>query len=179
MDKVAANNHFVAMRKEVKKAKSMVAGNIIRKITKLRKELEKQQDESQADRLGKKIEKLLNDVKSLKEIDTYEISKKATLQPDSDYWNRVISDCKALNEDVLTAKVISKNNVRNRVLKFLSDNKDYSEWLDEYIEFREKKKKIISGDSRKPLRGAKKFRTKENRKNREKLSRSSRPEDDQ
>lgn len=142
MDKIAANNHFVTLRKEVKKAKAMVCGNLIRKITKLRKEEEKLEDEKLIAKIQGKIANILNEIKLIKTIDSYLVAKNATLRPDPSQWDKVISDCKVTVEERAMARLIVKNNVQKQVLKFRGDHKDCDEWLNEYIEFREKKREL-------------------------------------
>lgn len=144
MDKIAANNHFVTLRKELKKAKAMVTGNLVRKINKLKQDKEEINDEEQIKKVDNKIERIHDEIKLLKTIDSYEIAKKATRNTDLVYWNKLISDSKAKTEDILTARVITKNNVQKQVAKFRNDHKDYDEWLNEYIEYREKKRELIS-----------------------------------
>lgn len=142
MDKIAANNHFVAMRKEIKKAKAMVSGNLIRKINKLKQEKDKLEDELQKSKIDDKVDRILNEIKLLKIIDSYEISKHATVRPDPKEWNKVINDSKATPEQILEARIITKNNVQKCIMKFRSDCIDCDEWLNEYIEYREKKRDL-------------------------------------
>lgn len=142
MDKIAANNHFVVLRKEIKKAKAMVSGNLIRKINKHKQDKEKVLDEEQVNKIDNKIEHILGQIKLLKTLDSYEIAKKATLNTDINHWNKVVSDSKAKSEDTLIARVIIKNNVQKQVAKFRDDYKDCDEWLNEYIEYRERKKEL-------------------------------------
>lgn len=142
MDKIAANNHFVLLRKEVKKAKAMVSGNLIRKVNKLKEEKSKLEDETQIKKIDDKIEGLLEELRQLKTLDTYIVGKLATLKPDPKHWDKTICDSKATHEERCIARVISKNNIKKQVAKFRSDHKDCDEWINEYIEFREKKKEI-------------------------------------
>lgn len=142
MDKIATNNYIVALRKEVKNAKNMVAGNLIRKINKLKQEKEKTEDEAQQKKLDDKIENIYSETKLIKTLDVYPICKKVTLKPDTKYWNNVIGDTKSTAEDRLSARIICKNNVQKRVANFRNDHKDCDEWLEEYFEFREKKKEL-------------------------------------
>ena len=51
MDKMAANNYLTKLRKEIKKAKAMVGGNLTRKIKELNKEKEKVEQEATTRRL--------------------------------------------------------------------------------------------------------------------------------
>lgn len=147
MDKIAANNHFVSMQKEIKKAKAMVSGNLIRRINKLKEDRDRHpDDENHVSKVNGKIDKILTDVKLLKKIDPYLIAKSATLKPDHNHWDRLMNDCNASAEDVLIAKVICKNNISKQVNKFRNDHKDCDEWLNEYIEYREKKKEILKQD---------------------------------
>lgn len=142
MDKVAANNHFVSMRKEVKKAKAMVAQKLIRKISKLKQEREKATDDSDKQRIESKIAKVLSDTKLLKQLDPYNISKQATLKPGADVWTRVLDASQSTGEERLIARVICKNNIQKRVKTFREENQDLDEWINEYIEYREKKREI-------------------------------------
>lgn len=162
MDKIAANNHFVTLKKEIKKAKAMVSGNLVRKINKLKQDKEKIEVEEQIKKMDSKIEHVHNEIKLLKTIDSYAIAKKATCNIDLVFWNKLISDSKAKSEDILTARVITKNNVQKQVAKFRNDHKDCDEWLSEYIEYREKKRELISSTRRsfKPDKSKKAFGTK-------------------
>lgn len=145
MDKIAANNHFVNMRKEIKKAKAFVAKNLIGKIREIKKEKEKLTDcdDTKIVKLDNKIETILNEIKLIKSLDLYSIAKQATLKPDRDLWKKMIGDSKATTEERLTARVIAKKNILDKVDQFRSNYKDCDEWLNEYIEYREKKKSII------------------------------------
>lgn len=147
MDKVAANNHFVSMRKEVKKAKAMVAQKLIRKISKLKQEKEKATDDAEKQKIDSKIEKVYGETKIVKVLDSYNISKQATLKPGADVWNKVV-DTSQSSEERLIALVICKNNIQRRVKTFREDNKDLDEWINEYIEYREKKREIKEGTGR-------------------------------
>lgn len=149
MDKIAANNYFVSLQKEVKKAKAMVSGNLIRKISKLEEEKAKAKDDDSTNKIKAKIEHIVNDIKLLKTLDLYQIAKQATLQPDRNVWQKMIGDSKAAASDILTARVICKNNVLKQVSKFRDDYKECDEWLPEYIEYREKKKEIVEPSSKK------------------------------
>lgn len=159
MDKIATNNFIVVLRKDVKNAKAMVAGNLVRKIKEIRKASEKEgvkdEDASKKNQVVEKINKVHSDIKQLKELDTYQICKKAIIKHDADHWKRMISDSKASKEDILTARVISKGKVQKEVAKFRSDHPDCDEWLEEYFEFREKKRQLTEAEINK--RKQKKF----------------------
>lgn len=142
MDKIAANSHFVSLRKEVKKAKAMVAGNLIRKINKLKQEKDKLSDEDQQKKSDDKIDKIHTETKLLKTLDSYLICKKATVNPDKKFWNDIISNTKSTAEERLIARIICKNNIQKQVAKFRSDHKECDEWLTEYLEYRDKKKEL-------------------------------------
>lgn len=143
MDKIAANNHFVTMNKEIKKAKAMVAGNLIRKINKLKSEKEKfHEDKARIEKIDKKVENILADTKRLKHLDSQEIAKLATLKPEIKLWNKIVEDSKVNAENRLIARVITKNNVQKQVSKFRNDHKDCDEWINEYIEYKEKKRQL-------------------------------------
>lgn len=141
MDKIAANNHFVDMMKEVKNAKAMVAGNLMRKMKNLKADLETNDDLTKS-KITNKVDQLYEDSKRLKHIDNYVIAKRATLQSDKGYWSKVLSDSKSSSQDRLTARIILKNNIQRRISQFKNENKDCDEWLEEYIEYREKKKDL-------------------------------------
>lgn len=161
MDKIAANNHFVTMRKEIKKAKAMVSGNLIRKINKLKQEKEKLEDEAQK-KIDDKIDKVLKEIKLLKTIDAYEAAKHGTIRPDPKIWEKVICDSKATAEQILEARILTKNNVQKCITKFRSDCKDCDEWFSEYIEYREKKRELT--EATKPFkRKEKKSKNEKNR----------------
>lgn len=159
MDKKAANNHLVLLQKEVKNAKNMVGGNLIRKIQELKKVKEKNdQDPEIASKMDVKIDKIYSEIKLLKTLDNYEISKQATLIPDKSNWQKTICDSLATTEQRLMGRVILKNKVQKLVDKFRSEHKDCDEWINEYIEFREKKKEIESGSTAKPKKFSKSSR---------------------
>lgn len=143
MDKIAANNHFVALKKEIKKAKAMVSGNLIRKISKNKLEKEKIEDDEMRKKIDNKNSTILDDIKLIKTLDSYKIAKLATLKPDPKAWDKLISDSKATPEMRLIARIICKNNVQKRVAQFRSDNPECDEWLEEYIEYREKKRQLV------------------------------------
>lgn len=140
MDKIAANNLIVSLRKEIKKAKSMVAGNLIRKINSLKTELQSIKDQAQIEKVNNKIIHISHEVKLLKTLDNYEISKKALLIPDVKIWAKTIGDSKASPEDRLIGRVVQKNAVQKLVSGFVNDHKEYMEWFNEYLEYRDKKK---------------------------------------
>lgn len=119
----------------------MVAGNLIRKINKLKQEKEKAPDDDKK-KIDEKIEKIYSETKLLKTLDPYPICKKVTLKPSTKYWNDVISNTKSTSEDRLSARIMCKNNVQKQVAKFKTDHKDCDEWLEEYFEYREKKKEL-------------------------------------
>lgn len=143
MDKIAANNHLVQMRKEIKKAKAMVSGNLIRKMAKLKKEKERTEDEKHVSKIDDKIERIFSETRLIKSLDADQISKRVTLKPDAKYWNDVIDNSKSTDEERLQARIISKNNIWKQVSKFREENKECDEWLEEYFEYREKKKDIV------------------------------------
>lgn len=116
----------------------MVAGNLIRKMRKLKLELESTTDQHQIDKLNRKIDQMHKEIKVLKMLDNYEISKKAILAPDVKKWKKMICDTKI--EDHLTAMVILKNAVQRHISKFVSEHENYMEWFNEYLELRDKKK---------------------------------------
>lgn len=142
MDKLAANNHFVVMKKEIKKAKSMVSGNLIRKIRELKESKQKVKDQNLEKKLDSKIENVLNQIKVLKSLDPYSVAKQATLKPDIKMWTKLIEDAKVTTEERLIARVIAKNNIQKQVNKFRQENQ-CDEWINEYIEYREKKKELL------------------------------------
>jgi hypothetical protein len=142
MDKIAANNLIVDLRTDIKAAKAMVAGNFARKIKELKKAMEKNDDSVKREKAEKKIEKLHRDIKLLKTIDPYLISKNAILKPDPKHWTNVIGDSKASEETILMARVISKGRIQKKVAEFRSGHKDCDEWLEEYFEYREKKRTL-------------------------------------
>lgn len=143
MDKRAANDHLVALQKDIKSAKAMVAGNLIRKVKKLKEEKETLAGDSEKVRkIDTKVERTLEEVKLLKSLDSYTIAKQATLQSEPKHWKKLIDNEKASMEDRLTALVATKTKVNNRVAQFRSDNKDCDEWLTEYFEFREGSKEL-------------------------------------
>lgn len=145
MDKIAVNNFIVTLKKDVKAAKAMVAGNLTRKIGLLKKELEtKKDDDVQTSKIESKIEKVHSDIKLLKTIDTYDISKDALMKPDPKHWNGIISNSKVSPKECLKARVICKTRVQKQVQQFRSQNIDCDEWLEEYFEFREKKRELIT-----------------------------------
>lgn len=136
----------------------MVAGNFVRKLNKHKQDKIKIGDEEQIKKIDAKIERVHDDIKLLKKINSYEIAKKATCKTDLEYWNKLISDCKAKREDILTARVIIKNNIQKQVAKFRNDHKDCDEWLNEYIEYREKKRELMASPKE---RVGRKFKNKE------------------
>lgn len=142
MDKIATNNLVVDLRTDVKAAKSMVAGNLVRKINELKKAIEKDNDPAKKEKAEKKIEALHADIKLLKTIDPYIICKNAILKPDPKHWSDLVGDSKAPEETKLMARVIAKGRIQKQVAKFRSDHKDCGEWLEEYFEFREKKREL-------------------------------------
>lgn len=144
MDKIAANNCIVALRKDVKAAKAMVAGNLTRKISRLKEELTKEDDETHKTKIEAKIDKLHSDIKLLKTIDNYIICKAAILNADPKYWTNMVGDSKASPEDCLKARVISKTKVHKQVQNFKSQHPNCDEWLEEYFAFREKKKDLLA-----------------------------------
>lgn len=144
MDKIATNNFIVCLRKDVKAAKAMVAGNLTRKIVQLKEELEKTDHEVQRAKIEAKIERIHSEIKMLKTIDNYLICKDAMLQVDAKYWNNKIGDSKAQPEECLKARVICKARVQKQIQNFRSQHADCDEWLNEYFEFREKKKELTS-----------------------------------
>lgn len=148
MDKIAANNHFVVLRKEIKKSKAMVAGNLVRKLNAHKQSKDRIDDSERIEKIDVKIERIFDDIKLLKKIDSFEIAKKATCKTDLEYWGKLINDSKAKNEDILTARVIVKSNIQKQVAKFRNDHKDCDEWLNEYIEYREKKKELLVSSKR-------------------------------
>lgn len=154
MDKRAANDHLVMLQKEIKNAKSMVSGNLIRKISKLKQEADKLSDQEQKEKIEQKIEKIYEELKLLKKLDGYTIAKKATINPNIEQWQKIISHSKATPDDRLTGRVILKNRVQKQVAKFRSDHKDCDEWFNEYIEFREKKRELLT--TTKPIKKRKK-----------------------
>lgn len=160
MDKIAANNHFVSMRKEIKKAKAMVSGNLIRKINKLKQEKEKLEDQAQRKKIDDKIDKVLREIKLLKTIDAYEVAKHGTIRPDPKVWEKLICDSKATAEQILEARILTKNNVQKCITKFRSDCRDCDEWFSEYIEYREKKRELT--EATKPFKRKEKRSKNEN-----------------
>lgn len=142
MDKIAANNHFVSLRKEAKKAKAMVAGNLIRKINKLKQEKEKATDDAQKDKIKSKIERIYSETKLLKGLDLYEVCKEATLKSGTEIWDKILAKTQSTPEERLKARLICKNSIQKRVKTFREENTDLDEWIDEYIEYREKKREI-------------------------------------
>ena len=159
MDKIATNNFIVVLRKDVKNAKVMVAGNLVRKIKELKKVLEKETaaDATQKSKIDAKITKIQGEIKSLKDLDSYIICKKVMLKPDPKYWKDLVSDSRAGTDECLRARVICKGKVQKEVAKFRSDHPDCDEWLEEYFEFREKKRelteaKVKEGKRKKKLR---------------------------
>ena len=167
MDKLAANKHYQLMRNEIKKAKAMVAGRLIRKVNSLKKEQEKAEDEKQSEKFNGRIEKALNETKLLKTLDPYELCKKATLNPDIKYWKDVAGNTKSTTEERLTGLVLSKNNIHRQVQKFKSENKDCDEWLEEYFEYREKKKELEIASSTKNKKRKKESTEKEKARDKE------------
>lgn len=141
MDKIAANDYFVALRKEAKKAKAMVAGNLIRKMAKLKEDKESAVD-AQKERLELKIERLYCEIKLLKNLDLYEVCKQATLKPGTNPWHKVLAKTQSSPEERLMARLICKNNIQRQVKTFREENTDLDEWINEYIEYREKKREI-------------------------------------
>jgi len=142
MDKIAANNHFVTMRKEIKKAKAMVCGNLVRKINKCKQERDRTQDEDKHKKLDRRISNLHDEIKLLKTLDAYTIAKAATLKHEPEYWAKLVSHPKASIQERLTGRVVTKNNVQKQIHTFRSGHIDCDEWLEQYIEFREKKKEL-------------------------------------
>lgn len=143
MDKIAANNQFTKLRKEIKKAKAMLGGHFVRKIKELNKEKEKAQNESQIEKINARIKHKYDELKMIKDLDWYIVAKDATLKPDFDYWNKLISDLKKPVEERLEARVICKNNLKKQIQTFRSERPELDEWINEYIEYREKKKDIV------------------------------------
>lgn len=143
------------MRREVKKAKAMVKGNLIRKLKKLNMEKNECSDDVQSELLDNKIEKILKRLKIIKVLDCYQISRDVTKKPDIKHWNRIKYDSKSSDEDILIASIVTKNNIQQRVMIFRNDHQDLDEWFDEYIEYREKKKDIINGQSLTDVEGNK------------------------
>lgn len=148
MDKIAANNHFVVLRKEIKKAKAMVAGKLIRKIKEQKKESEGVEDEVKSGKIRNKIDAIYEEIRLLKTLDSYPIAKQATMKPGKEHWDKLASHSKASPEERLSALVICKNNVQKQVSKFRDDHKDCDEWLEEYIEYREKKNELVNPSKR-------------------------------
>lgn len=165
MDKIAANNHFVILKKEIKKAKAMVSGKLIRRIKELKKEIDGAEDETKVSKIQSKIGIIHGEIKLLKTLDSYPIAKQATLRPNKEHWNKLASHSKATPGERLTALVICKNNIQKQVSKFRDEHKDCDEWLEEYIEYREKKNELVK--PRKQYKNGKKtilLRPKESRK---------------
>lgn len=152
MDKIAANNYFTKLRKEIKKSKAMVCGNLVRKIKELNKEKEKTQDEVTDKKLDAKIEKLQQQIKITKSLDWYEVAKDVTMKPNFDTWANLV--CSSQTDLKLNAKarIVSKNNIKKLVTSFRSERTDLDEWLEEYLEFRETKKDIMENKFRKTKR---------------------------
>jgi len=142
MEKIATNNHIVVLRKEIKHAKAMVSGNLIRRIKELKAKQDKLEDEAEKKRIESKIERIYSETKLIQKLDSYEVAKKATLTPDKKIWETLLSSDKATPEDRLTCRIIMKNNIQKRLTKFRDEYKDCDEWLEEYFEYRDKKKQM-------------------------------------
>lgn len=158
MDKIAINNHVVNLRKEIKNAMAMVGGNLVRKMKKLKLEGEKVDDDEKKKKLESKVERLYSELKLIKTLDTYPIAKGVILKPDKKFWDDLLSDNKATPQQRLTCRILLKNNVQRCIAGFRDQNEDCDEWLEEYFEFREKKKDLLTaaGIKRRPYKKASK-----------------------
>lgn len=152
MDKIAANNHIVTLKKELKKAKAMVNGNLIRKIKELKAKKEKLEDDAEKIKIDTKVERIYAETKLFNAVDTYTVAKNVTLKPDKKIWEELLSNNKASPTERLTCRIVLKNNVQKCVNKFRTDNKECDEWLEEYFEFREKKRQLKDTVVKKPIR---------------------------
>ena len=148
MDKVAVNNLLTSLKKEIKKSKGMVAQRIVRKIKELKKQRENVEDEAQLQQIEKAIDRHHSDIKLLKSLDPYLISKKAILRLDSNEWKKMINNAKFKKEDQLCAQIVTKNTFRSKLDTFVKERPDMSEWIEEYFSFREKKKEIEAAPNR-------------------------------
>jgi len=91
MDNITANNRFVALKREIKKAKAkvMVCSKLIRKIGrhKLDRDISTDEDEAKLKKIEGKIAILFEDTRLLKALSSYSVGKQATAEAESKLWD--------------------------------------------------------------------------------------------